>query len=264
MARLSPGTRCLRAPTIAAMAPSAPPTADRGGLRRRVLRFARSHPHATAAQIAVLAECHPSTAAKHLGGLRRRVLRYARSHPHATAAQIAVLARCPPSRTAEHLGACPQYPVRLCTDQMRQGSAKTSRTSTELALLSRSSDPETRATVARNPHCPPPVLQRLARDPNSPVRFRVAHAAQRSSLATLVRLAADVDADVRGAVARNANCPQRVLARLAGDPTQRVRALVPLHDATSWRVLEWLSTSSDPTVALLATRKLEFRRSSET
>ena len=197
------------------------------------------------------------------GDLRRRVLRYARSHPHATAAQIAALVGCHPATAARHLlDACPQYSIhRTCSDQARQRRAETSRTATELALLSRSSSPDVRGYVALNLRCPPPVLQRLARDPKMSVRYGVtSHAA--IPPATLAQLAVSAQAfGQRWVVARNPNCRQRLLARLASDPDPGVRFAVSKHPSTPLRVLEWLSTrSDDEAVASAAAKTLKARR----
>ena len=103
------------------------------------------------------------------GDLRRRVLRYARSHPEAAVAQIAVRAGCHPSTAAKHLRSC--RPARVRAPRQLIERAEASEDGTELVRLARNHDPMVRRRVATNTSCPPRALERLDRDPSGLVRY---------------------------------------------------------------------------------------------
>jgi hypothetical protein len=91
--------------------------------------------------------------------------------------------------------------------------------------------PEARWARARDPACPPAVLQALARDPSWRVRRLVAR--NPASLPqVLATLAGDPDPGVRQVVASNRACPPGALEQLAGDPNEWVRWAVARNPAS--------------------------------
>jgi len=82
--------------------------------------------------------------------------------------------------------------------------------------------PGAREAQARDPECPPGMLQLLAEDPNWEVRWRVASNPS-CPPGVLAALAGDHHAGVRWRVAGNPASPPGVLAALARDPGEWVR-----------------------------------------
>ena len=82
-----------------------------------------------------------------------------------------------------------------------------------LMTLSRSSDPETRSTAARDPSCPSELLTRLAADADTDVRSGAA-SNPNTPTETLRRLATDPERGVRYRAASNPNSPSEILTRV--------------------------------------------------
>ena len=187
------------------------------------------------------------------------MLRAARSHPYATASEIAAVVRCHPSTVRKHLQAAKPGRSRRHSHKQLRVHAAHGLAGDTLLRLARAGDAELRRSVARNPNAPPPALERLARDPIMGVRW---WAGQHDAITprALVVLAADPDPGHRRMVVEHPVCPQRLLARLAGDPNRGVRIEVAQHPATPPAVLEQLSRSNDPALSRSAEATLRRQR----
>jgi len=105
---------------------------------------------------------------------------------------------------------------------------------------------------ARDPACPPWLLQALAQDPQGWVRERAITNSQYIQQ-TLAGLAgAPSSWGVRWRVAANPACPPQLLQQLAQDPDQAVREQVANNPSCPPRVLEALARDPDQRVRTAA------------
>jgi hypothetical protein len=95
-------------------------------------------------------------------------------------------------------------------------------------------DPLARIRVARNPLCPSPCLERLARDEDASVQAAAAANANTPATA-LMELGVHSDVRVRQAIAANTSAPRVVIDVLLKDRTSNVRSAAVTNPALSAR-----------------------------
>ena len=185
--------------------------------------------------------------------IRVRVLRTARHSPYLTATQIANIVGCHPSTVHKHLHTRPNTDAVFARASQRARQAETAPNGTTLTPYARGSDHTARRAAARNAHCPPPQLARLAADPAWSAR-RAAAANAHCPPTALSRLAADPDPDVRRAATVNQNCSPETLTRAATDENWRVRAAAAGNPNSPPTALSRLAADPDPDVRHIASR----------
>jgi hypothetical protein len=127
---------------------------------------------------------------------------------------------------------------------------------TELLVeLSKVDDMGSRWAVAKNPHTPVEILERLAKDEINLVRALVA-TNPNTPTAILTTLFND-EKIVRDGISGNPNAPETLLKELAKDKDKLVRLRVAENPATTKEILEELSKDSDPDVSKAAEIKLK-------
>ncbi len=119
-------------------------------------------------------------------------------------------------------------PVMLTSEQttaLHPAPAVTDSKIRRLRLLTGSTNPKIRESVASSYHAPVDLVERLAKDADAGVRGCVARN-EATPCDVLRELSHDVDETVRGWVAVNFLVPDDVIQRLADDESDTVRALV--------------------------------------
>ena len=126
-----------------------------------------------------------------------------------------------------------------------------------LVSLSETEDMGSRWAVAKNPHTPSHVLQKLAQDSVNLVRA-LAATNPNTPVSTLQKLFAD-EKIVRDGLSGNPSVPAKILAVLADDSDKMVRMRVAENPSTPKEVLEKLEKDSDENVAKAAEVNLKLR-----
>lgn len=126
-----------------------------------------------------------------------------------------------------------------------------------LVALSEVEDMGSRWAVAKNPHTPKEVLEKLARDEVNLVRALVATNPNTPS-ELLYKLFED-EKIVRDGISGNPNAPTELLEKLASDSDKLVRLRVAENPATPKEVLQKLSQDVDKDVSKAAETKLGER-----
>ena len=129
---------------------------------------------------------------------------------------------------------------------------------TELLIeLSQAEDMGSRWAVAKNPHTPVEILEKLANDEVNLVRALVA--TNPNTPSQIVEKLFNDEKIVRDGVSGNPNAPAHILAELAKDSDKLVRLRVAENPSTPTEVLEKLLEDTDQDVAKAAELKLKER-----
>jgi hypothetical protein len=115
----------------------------------------------------------------------------------------------------------------------------------------------TRYIAAGSPYTPSIILERLAVDPLTAIRRRVAEN-PRTPIETLVFLLRDKEADVRLAIAENPQATADIIARLLTDDNPDVRYGLAENPEMSEQVLQELARDDNPYVSQRAKRTLQM------
>lgn len=231
-----------------------------------MLRAARAHPAASAAELASRVRCHPSTVTRHLTGLRQRQRRRG-----LRPAQVVLAGSdtAPQDRALLRAGGTLHAVTALREASLMAMAARQDENEASLSAFADNPDPLLRAAVAANRTCPPYLLKSLALahlDSESLGWVRaaaVAHpacpegvralaadsgfwpevAAQGAELAAALRarLAFSSDWGARRAVAAHPDCDPRLLVRLARDAHPAVRLTVAARERCPPRLLDRLA-----------------------
>ena len=127
---------------------------------------------------------------------------------------------------------------------------------TELLIkLSDVEDMGSRWAVAKNPHTPPEILEKLSHDDINLVRALVA-TNPNTPVYVLNRLFSD-EKIVRDGLSGNPNTPVKLLNILADDKDKMVRLRVAENPSTTKEILQKLSTDTDLDVSKAAQIRLE-------
>ncbi|MBN1578814.1 MAG: hypothetical protein JW913_19800 [Chitinispirillaceae bacterium] len=122
----------------------------------------------------------------------------------------------------------------------------------KLAKFARHPNSGIRVTVVENPHVTAAILAHLAYDSSSYVRKTVAKDSMTVDPAVLDRLAGDKNSGVRYYVACNPRTPVATLARLSRDPENSIRQMLPRNKRTSIDIIKQLTNDEDNSVRLSA------------
>ena len=126
-----------------------------------------------------------------------------------------------------------------------------------LIALSEVEDMGSRWAVAKNPHTPVEILEKLADDEVNLVRALVATNPNTPS-ATLYKLFED-EKIVRDGISGNPNAPLDLLEKLAEDSDKLVRLRVAENPTTSKEILQKLANDPDKDVSKAAQLRLEVK-----
>jgi hypothetical protein len=127
---------------------------------------------------------------------------------------------------------------------------------TELLIdMSESDDMGSRWAVAKNPHTPVSVLEKLGKDPINLVRALVATNSNTPSN-VLNNFFSD-EKIVRDGLSGNPNTPVKLLKILADDSDKMVRLRLAENPSATKDILTKLTTDGDPDIAKAATIHLE-------
>ncbi|MRI83853.1 MAG: hypothetical protein C6I00_05460 [Nitratiruptor sp.] len=127
-----------------------------------------------------------------------------------------------------------------------------------LIALSEVDDMGSRWAVAKNPHTPVAILEKLAKDQVNLVRALVA--TNPNTPVHLIEKLFEDEKIVRDGTSGNPNTPPHILAQLAKDPDKLVRLRVAENPSTPTTTLQELLKDHDPDVAKAAQIKLQERR----
>ena len=105
-----------------------------------------------------------------------------------------------------------------------------------------------RGSVVSRIRCPSRLSGRLAKDPDSQVRARVAYSGATAPVAALLVLARDEDWDVRLNLASSDRCPPQVMAGMCGDSDDMVRAMLASQRSCPPRVMKRLASDDSARV----------------
>ena len=222
---------------------------SRRGFREQILRTARCWPNATTAEIATAVGCSPATVARHLPAAARVTTR---STAAAAAAKAAVSSSAQIRRRAAESPACPAALLAVLaydhSNPVRHAAGVNPNCPQRVMRRLATGDDYQKMTVAANRGCPPRLVRLLCGDKS---QFAKIHAAEHCTAApvlamvasvtgwgiaaavaqnrsaapaTLARLAAIEDEDVKENLANNVHCPKAVLRRFVMDPNPRVAA----------------------------------------
>jgi two-component system response regulator len=116
-------------------------------------------------------------------------------------------------------------------------------------------DMHVRYVMAGNPHTSVAVLVKLAAEKNAHVRARVAENAN-TPADVLALLANDADPDVRVAVSENAKAPRELLEKLAADANDDVRLGLASNPRLPADILKLLTADAQPHIVASAQKSL--------
>jgi len=127
-----------------------------------------------------------------------------------------------------------------------------------LVKLSEVEDMGSRWAVAKNPHTPVDVLEKLAKDEVNLVRALVA--TNPNTPSHILRNLFSDEKIVRDGLSGNPNTPAKILKTLSCDSDKMVRMRVAENPSTPIELLECLKNDSDENVAKAAEANLNKRR----